>query len=128
MEELVKSLIEDEIYGFSRRSFKQQMQFLKDAFAIDMGASGANMESIDELIETRNIIIHNKGFVDQRYLDRIKDSPFQVADLRPIDENYLESSIKGIEIIVKHINSEGFVTHLKSLIPSKVKNIESLKQ
>ncbi len=122
IDNLIHSLIDDELYGFSKRSFKQQADYLKNHFDIDLFKSNVDVVRIDELKATRNLIIHNKGLVDQRYLDTVSKSSFELNDIRTIDSEYLASSINNVKQIIRFINKQGFSKSLDILSKDKLKD------
>lgn len=54
-----------------------------------------------EVVARRNIIIHNLGKVDQKYLREVKDSTFNYGESVGIDQNYLFEALKSMNTIAK---------------------------
>jgi len=80
--------------------------YFKTNFTIDLTKSGVESEKIIEIISSRNIHIHNKGIIDQRFCKNVMDSTLKKGTYKRITQNFLIDSIKNIDTIVKFIDSE----------------------
>lgn len=80
--------------------------YFKTNFTIDLTKSRVESEKIIEIISSRNIHIHNKGIIDQRFCKNVKDSTLKKGTYKRITQKFLINSIKNIDTIVKFIDSE----------------------
>src|SRR6185312_17359653 len=73
---------------------------------IQIRVAASKRDSIVELISTRNIIAHNRGFVDERYLRSVKNAKFKVGDCRKIEVDDLFNGLKLLNEVVFETDSK----------------------
>lgn len=86
-----------------------KIRYLKDLLFLlnDLGvscvddSSGDRFADLVELVLRRNVHVHNRGVVDERYLERDQEGQPQfnlfglsVGDLAPIDESYWKQAVR----------------------------------
>jgi len=64
-------------------------QWLSSHDADDLPAGCAN--SLVDCEQTRHVYVHNRGIVDQNYIDRVADCRFQLGERRRLDTSVAES-------------------------------------
>lgn len=64
------------------------------------------IQQYSELIARRNIITHNDGKVDRKYLREVKNSSFKIGDKPTIDKEYIRDSIKLLRNISAKVTSQ----------------------
>ena len=71
---------------------------------------GATIADVVELVLRRNIHVHNRGFVDGRYLEGPQRTAapfnlygFALGDFAPINESYFEKANRLCEATIRHI-------------------------
>jgi hypothetical protein len=77
---------------------------LPNAIRTWLSAAGVAVSSdiFDDLVDcdaTRNILVHNRGIVDDRYLRKVRDPVYSLDELRLIDQ----SVIQRFAFIVRHV-------------------------
>lgn len=103
IETLREHILNKELSEISYKSFKDQIQYVNQKFNLDF--KNTIVEPIIEIIETRNIHVHNRGFVNNLYLSKVDNSIYYLGDYRVIDEVYLKRSRKQlISFIVDFID------------------------
>jgi len=66
--------------------------------------SGFSLRDLNELIETRHVVIHRKGVVDEKYVECTKDRSYHIGDrLRITHKMYIES-LNNVVKLVKFID------------------------
>lgn len=87
---------------------------LVDAIRRHLSASGEVLaadltETLDDCDATRNVIVHNRGGVDDAYIRRVRNSPFQLGELRTLTDEAVDSFSRAVfsvaTILRKHDNS-----------------------
>lgn len=86
--DLHQALKERELLEFSFSSFAQKMQTLEKKFNINYSRDEMNIETITEILTTRNIHLHNNGFINDVYLKNNSLTTFRIGDERKIDVEY----------------------------------------
>lgn len=102
--QIVSYLAEKEVEEL--KSFPDVVNYFDRKFNINLNASEVSAGDIIEIIETRNIHMHNRGVVNQRYLQRVKGSTLKVGTYKSIPREYLRDSISSIRDIVDFIDTE----------------------
>jgi hypothetical protein len=97
-DELKESIVDRELIEFTFKSFKDQSKYLTDKFNLIL--KPVLITDTIEIIETRNIHVHNSGKVNSRYLTNTESSSFIVGQYRVIDENYLQTAFKTLKEVL----------------------------
>jgi hypothetical protein len=95
---------------FSHSSFKSKLNHFRKEFGLTFPHVEAYELSIVELFSTRNITLHNNGFVNETYLKLNPDSKLKIGDERAVDEDYLKLTFVIAVIIAKSIEEQ---VHIK---------------
>lgn len=104
--QIVSYLAEKETKKLLYKSFLGVVNYFSKKFNISLDDSGVSAERIVEIMATRNIHVHNKGVVNRRYLESVKDSKLKVEAYKSITSEYLRVSIDSIKTLVKFIDAE----------------------
>jgi len=89
---------------FSYKDFKYKWEKIAGLFGIDMGQFKNN--TLKELFERRNILVHNKGVVDKKYIKKVKNSEYKEGNKILVDPEYVKSSIESVIDFVKTFQDE----------------------
>lgn len=141
-EEMVLRLIEEKVMGIFYGNILDL--FTKDK--AKLGFAGPKrfneqhyqivLEKLKEINARRNIIMHNQGKIDRKYLKEVKDSKYKFNSIVKIDSNYLKDAIsvfiylsaKATEFILNDIYKTPpggtLNTVLKGLLNKTIKNIK----
>lgn len=104
--QIVSYLAEKEIEGLLYKSFPDIVNYFNRKFNINLSDSGVSDERIVEIMATRNIHVHNRGIVNRRYLESVKESKLKVGAYKSITSGYLRISFDSIVALVKFIDAE----------------------
>lgn len=105
-EELNIEVREKTILKFSHLSFNDKIKFLKNKFNLAFPLIEEHKSNIIELFTTRNIILHNNGYVNATYLKINKNSNLDLGTKRTIEREYLKLTIVLLIIIAKSIEEK----------------------
>lgn len=83
IEGLVHDAIERRVNALSYDGFSDLQKWCEER-GIQIKVTPSKRESIVELISTRNIIAHNRGHVDERYLRSVKNPMFSLGSCRKL--------------------------------------------
>lgn len=72
LELLKDSLIKEKVISLSFNNLVEVIGFIEDEFKVDMEIDIEVLESLTELTLIRNILVHNKGIVNEMFLRKIK--------------------------------------------------------
>jgi hypothetical protein len=88
------------------RSIQHKLDYLKRLLKKYRGNSAEidlDVERICEFFETRNLLVHNRGVIDKRYVQKTNNHEFRVGDQRTVSDEYLAASRKAMVSAVKKI-------------------------
>ena len=105
-EELNSEVMEKKILKYSHSSFNDKIRFLKEKFNLTFPLIEEHKSSIIELFTTRNIILHNNGYVNTTYLKINADSKFELGTKRIVEREYLKLTIILLIIVAKSIEEK----------------------
>jgi hypothetical protein len=105
-EQLTNEVREKTILNFSHLSFKDKIKFLNKKFNLNFPLIEDHNSSIIELFSTRNIILHNNGYINATYLKINEDSKFALGTKRIVNREYLKLTIILLIIIAKSIEEK----------------------
>ena len=104
--ELSSEMRERTILKFSHSSFNDKIKFLKDKFSLTFPSIEEHKSSITELFTTRNIILHNNGYVNATYLKINVGSKFALGTKRIVEREYLKLTIVLLILVAKSIEDK----------------------
>jgi hypothetical protein len=102
--QIISYLAEKEVEDL--KGFSAVVNYFDEKFNINLNASGVSVKNIVEILATRNIHVHNRGIVNQRYLELVGGSTLKVGAYKPVTEEYLRDSIGLIRTLVGFINTK----------------------
>ncbi len=85
IEEALELLVNKKIENVSYKGMEDQKAFMKQFLKIDLRENLISWDVINEAIERRNILVHNNGIINSRYLKRVRTSGVQ-EDKQPMKE------------------------------------------
>lgn len=101
-----------EIENQLKPRYLKDLLFLFDGLGVDLadGSAGDRLVHVVELVMRRNVHVHNRGIVDERYVERDRDGTSQfnvynlsLGDLVPIDRTYWERANTRCEFAVRKL-------------------------
>lgn len=99
---LVAFLAEREVNELSYRSFRDQADYYREKFKLEIAA----MADLDELVEyhaRRNLYVHNGGFVNSRYLDAVTDSAAAIGERLEMTQEYWTEAHTALSRVAMHV-------------------------
>ena len=93
--------ITNRLKKFSYKSCKKQLKAIEINLKVDISSLfGDSLEQLEEIVATRNIIVHNHGFIDDKYLEIVPKSSLAIGEKRPLSIDYLEDSIRCVNMVL----------------------------
>ena len=83
MDTLVKSIAENKVDSLAYSSFYKLSEYISSKLGLDL-CDEEDMNTISKYIEVRNISVHNRCLVNDRYLGRTKDLTYKIGDTRVV--------------------------------------------
>lgn len=81
--DLVKAFAERKVENLSYSSIAELCDFFKDRFKVELFSVG-EMPTVIEAIETRNISVHNRCFINNRYIQKTETDPAQIGKIKEL--------------------------------------------
>jgi hypothetical protein len=108
IEGLRRKVIDKELLKVAYKSVRDQLNVLSKDYNfefIELSNSSTDLKFLMELFQFRNILLHNKGIINQIFIDNTDYPNHMLGDYFPIDEDYITDSITKIEYIgIKLLN------------------------
>jgi hypothetical protein len=99
IEALAREMIEGKLNALSYEGFGELESWCTHR-SIPLVVPHGQRERVVELIALRNIIVHNRGRVDERYRTAVPTSPAQLGDKRELDVDDLFGAINLLDAVV----------------------------
>lgn len=100
IEALSREIIEGKLNALSYEGFGELEAWCTQR-SIPLVVPHGQRERIVELIALRNIIVHNRGYVDERYRTAVSSSSTRLGDKREIDVDDLSGAIALLNTVVR---------------------------
>ena len=129
-DEIIEKIIEEKSRAIFYGNFSDF--FIKDKAKLEFGdyfRGGFKHIIEDHLVEItarRNIIIHNNGRVDRKYLRETKKSPFSLGAKVKITNEYLKYAILTLQGIAANTGAQIIEKIYKSPVRGKLKKLETI--
>ncbi len=119
IESLVREIAERKVESLSYSSFLDLVKFFNDRFHIKL-ADGLKLEKITHLIEVRNISVHNRCVMNQRFVSRLGLPASEIGKKKELYIDQIDELNDLVAELVKHIDRQSIASlNLKSLIFKK---------
>jgi hypothetical protein len=97
------AIIEEQL---KKRYVKDLLTLLAGEWKVQCVEPGQKFERLIELVLRRNIHVHNRGIVDERYLDEKKNlDKLKLGDVAVIDQSYWEMANEFCSVCVHHVGA-----------------------
>ena len=103
MSELVEDLVEKKIIDLSYGGFIELENWFEKRMGVKLDVK--NTDQLIEVLETRNIIVHNKCIINKKYNSKVLDHIYNIGDMRVLDVNYLFNSSKLMVNLITRIDT-----------------------
>jgi hypothetical protein len=96
IDDLRAALVERKIMELGYGGFIELDKWCLDRLKIPLTEDETHKRTLIEIIETRNLIVHNRSKINARYQSKVKGSTFAIGDTRPVSFLYLWDAIYEI--------------------------------
>lgn len=93
MSELVTDLVDRKVTALSYGGFTEMEKWCNEKLKVPIVTDDAERDALIELIETRNVFVHNRGRVGEKYLRTVKQTTLIKGDERLIDLDYFVHAV-----------------------------------
>jgi hypothetical protein len=90
IEELVTAVVEQKVHDLSYKSMGDLDTYVEKAHGFSLFVNDDQRQRASRLVDIRNVIVHNRGIVNKRFLDRQPGSGYKLGD--PLKINLAENS------------------------------------
>lgn len=104
IDSLVREIAEMKVDSLSYSSFSKLSEFFKERFQITLG-SESDIKMIHEYIEIRNISVHNRCFINKRFIARTSLDASQLGKKKNLYGDDLDAMIPKLAETVKLIDA-----------------------
>jgi len=104
LEEIHIEQAEKLLNNLEQSSINKRWDLLSDDFNFDLDKNiSIGKENLNEVYQTRNLIVHNKSLVDEKYLKIVSDPQFRLGDERKVDSSYVNDSFDYAKKFVEEL-------------------------
>jgi len=111
---IYESIIRSEVERFTKVAYRAWVNSLRDVQVIPaLNIDFTKIIHLEEIISTRNVLIHNKGLVDEEYQRRSNDWHGKSKTVMPpigirrtIDNDYYKAATKCVLYVISTIDQE----------------------
>lgn len=96
VEELTADLIDRKVADLGYVGFAELEKWFGDKLGVSLIDSESQRADLVEVIETRNVFVHNRGIVGPKYCRNVPNCSFSPGEERTIDLNYLMHTFEVI--------------------------------
>lgn len=104
IESLVREIAEAKVDSLSYSSFAKMVEFFEDRFHITL-ASEDDAKLIHEYIEVRNISVHNRCYINKRFIARLRISETELGKKKELFIDDLDRLVPKLASVVKVIDT-----------------------
>lgn len=97
-------LIRRQVRDLEFRSIQVKLGFLEDTLGVSMADLPGTPADLNELYATRNLLVHNRGVVNRRYVQSVRSTRLRVGEIRRVDDEYVRAAITTVRLIGEHLH------------------------
>jgi hypothetical protein len=102
MQSFIKSLAEKRVYNLVNDGIKKLEEYVSKRMGF--GLFDSKLDEMNEIGAIRNVIAHNRGVVDKRFVERVQKRKWSVGQSVPLTEGYLLGAINTMTASVTDID------------------------
>lgn len=110
--EFIRRFSEKKVDELGFEGLAKIIEYLNKRLGLQFKIEPSIYESVSELLEVRNIIEHNRGFISRIYLERTGRTDVSKGDTYPMTSEYVSDSVTTLVMFVKQLDAQ-IVTHFK---------------
>ncbi len=95
--QLLMRLVRQQVTDLSYGPIQAKLRFVSDTLGINLRVGPVPVAELDELYATRNLLVHNGGIVNRKYLSVVRSSSLRVGEPRPVEDDYVREAISAIQ-------------------------------
>jgi len=100
---LLVRLLRRQVTDLGFRSIQVKLRFVEDTLGVDRRGYPETPADLEELYATRNLLVHNGGVVNRKYLSLVRGSGLRVGDVRPVDDDYVRGAIATVQRVGEYL-------------------------
>jgi hypothetical protein len=104
MDDLITFLVEKRVNDLSYQGIQKLADYLSNKLGFDLFERSNDLDTAIRIIETRNIIVHNRAVINDRFLSRVQNFPLGVGEHLHLNHSgvfedfmFLSQSAKNID-------------------------------
>ncbi len=128
IDEFTQRYAEHKVSGLAYKGLPKLIEYMNNSFNLRFDTSDSNFQSACEIVEVRNIIVHNRGRISKSFLQRLPNKAnegLQVGELYPLDFSYAVHTSEHLRKFVEVLDQR-IVEHFR-LNPSLGPRITKLR-
>jgi hypothetical protein len=104
MEDLREDMVDRKVLELSYLGFADLEAWCTTRMGIQLAPDATVRGALVELLESRNLIVHNRSRVGSKYLRLVPNTQFRLGELRALDVEALIASYKLLLELVKYVD------------------------
>jgi len=100
---LLVRLLRRQVTDLGFRSIQVKLRFVEDTLGVDPRGYPETPADLEELYATRNLLVHNGGVVNRKYLSLVRGSRLRVGETRPVDDEYVHAAIATVQGVGEYL-------------------------
>ena len=105
MEDFVSNIAEKRVLALSYKGMREILEFLEKTHGLKIDCNDSKLATATELIEVRNIVVHNAGLVNDLFLKRTKRSDLISGQLFPLSMQYFIGTQQDLRDVAESIDN-----------------------
>lgn len=105
MEDLVRDLAERKVNQLSYQGMRDLSAYLSERLGFELFPNALNLERAVRTIEFRNLIVHNRGIVNDLFLSRVPGEAGKVGEPLNLDTDQIFDDLNFIAVSVYDVDS-----------------------
>ncbi len=111
--ELIEFMARREINELSYKSIADQSDYYKAKFNIDLADSGVELTALIEIRARRNLLVHNNGIVNDKYMETVKNTTYNLGESVEISFDYWNGCKKQLNSVATFVYESVFEKFVK---------------
>lgn len=117
MEELVRDLAERRVNQLSYQGMRDLSAYLSERLGFELFPQAEDLERAVRIIESRNLIVHNRGIVNDLFLSRVPSTAGKVGEPLTFDTNQIFDDLEFIALSVYSVDDRAVRKFRLSAVP-----------
>ena len=112
IEEIIQQVAEKKIRSLGYEGLLDVMKYLNKSLGLDFNLESSSLSTACEMFQTRNITVHNEGYINEQYLQNVPNSILTFGMLYPLNLQYVENSCFILMNLAQELDKQ-IVSHFK---------------